>query len=273
MAKVHDGVSGECVRRVAGKFRGIHVGLLGASLCVLLYLGLVSLERGEGIVPVLLPVATNLTLTVFGAFAVGLMWEISSKRALVGEVQSHSDELLRDVGLSVSLASQGILIATTKFHSGVPWEKYFLEADEIDVCWWAGFAWLQQHRSSIEAAVQRNGARFRYVIPDVRDCDVLAQMVAASGVREEEIKVENDKVMNMLRCLNVKVDLHRVKRVPRYGMVRLGSRVIFFPYSLLEGRPQDRPTFVLDGDTALGQTFLRDFNGLLDNAQKDDSAV
>lgn len=71
-------------------------------------------------------------------FAVGLMWEISSKRALFGEVQSHSGELLRDVGLSVSLASQGILIATTKFHSGVLWEKYFLEADEIDVCWWVG---------------------------------------------------------------------------------------------------------------------------------------
>lgn len=46
MTKVHDGVSGECVRRVVGKFRGIYVGLLGASLCVLLYLGLVSLERG-----------------------------------------------------------------------------------------------------------------------------------------------------------------------------------------------------------------------------------
>jgi len=42
---------------------------------------------------------------------------------------------------------------------------------------------------------------------------------------------------------------------------------------MLEGRPQDRQTFVLDGDTALGQPFLRDFNGLLDNAKEDGSSV
>lgn len=118
-----------------------------------------------------------------------------------------------------------------------------------------GFAWLQQHRSSIEAAVQRNGARFRYVVPDVRDCDVLAQMVAASGVREEEIKAENDKVMNMVRCLNVKVDLHRVNRVPRYGMVMLGSRVVFFHIPCWKGARKTGRLLFLTAIRRLGSHF------------------
>ena len=64
------------------------------------------------------------------------------------------------------------------------------------------------------------------------------------------------------------VELFNTKKLPQYGMVRLGSRIVFFPYSHLRGRPLGRPTFVIDANSELGELFMRDFDELLKTAER-----
>ena len=93
-------------------------------------------------------------------------------------------------------------------------------------------------------------------------------MGALSGVTNEELKSEYVKASQELHSLGKAVELYNVRKIPQYGMVRLGHRVVFFPYSHLKDRPKSRPTFVIDANSELGKCFLRDFDALLENAER-----
>ena len=207
-------------------------------------------------------------LTLFAAFTVSFAWEVLGKNALLRELQDHTDKAFQDAGLSNTLANQGILHTTTDFGDELSWNKYIADADEIDVCWWAGLSWIQAHRPDIETAANKHKLRIRYVIPDTEDPAVLDQMVAVSGIKAEVLKSTYDSTCDELRPLGDMVELFNTKQLPQYGMVRLGSRIVFFPYSHLRGRPVGRPTFVIDTNSELGKCFLRDFDALLQTAER-----
>jgi len=202
-------------------------------------------------------------LTLFAAFTVSFAWEVLSKNALLRELQHHTDKAFRDAGLSNTLANQGILDTTTDFQQGIQWKQYIADAEEIDVCWWAGLGWVQTHRPDIETAANKHKLRIRYVIPDALDPDVLDQMVAMSGIKADVLKSTYESTCDELRPLGNMVKLFNTKKLPQYGMVRLGSNIVFFPYSHLRGRPLGRPTFVIDANSELGKRFLRDFDDLI----------
>ena len=97
---------------------------------------------------------------------------------------------------------------------------------------------------------------------------MLDQMVAVSRIEAEVLKSNYVSTCDELRPLGDMVKLFNTKQLPQYGMVRLGSRIVFFPYSHLRGRPVGRPTFVIDANSELGKCFLRDFDALLENAER-----
>ena len=108
----------------------------------------------------------------------------------------------------------------------------------------------------------------RYAIPNPYDKNTLFLMGALSGVTNKELESEYDKASQELHSLGKAVELYNVRKIPQYGMVRLGYRVVFFPYSHLKDRPKSRPTFVIDANSELGKCFLRDFDALLENAER-----
>ena len=103
----------------------------------------------------------------------------------------------------------------------------------------------------------------RYAIPSPYDEETLSLMGALSGVTEEELRSEYNKASQELRLLGKPVELYNIRKIPQYGMVRLGYRIVFFPYSHLKDRPKSRPTFVIDAKSELGKCFLRDFDDLI----------
>lgn len=247
---------------------GIFVCLYLALLCIIIVLALHLYHAGGNLWGVVYQLSDTVLLTLFAAFTVGFAWEVLGKNALLQELQHHTDKAFRDAGLSNTLADQGILHTTTDFQHGIPWNEYIADADEIDVCWWAGLSWLQGNRPTIEAAANENKLRIRYVIPDTKDPDVLDQMVAVSGIKAEDLKSTYDSTCVKLQPLGDMVELFNTKKLPQYGMVRLGSRIVFFPYSHLRGRPLGRPTFVIDANSELGELFMRDFDELLKTAER-----
>lgn len=92
---------------------------------------------------------------------------------------------------------------------------------------------------------------------------MLDQMVAVSGIKAKALKSTYKNTCDELQPLGDMVELFNTKRLPQYGMVRLGSRIVFFPYSHLRGRPLGRPTFVIDANSELGELFMRDFDDLI----------
>ena len=127
---------------------------------------------------------------------------------------------------------------------------------------------VQTHRPTIETVANKNKLRIRYVIPDTKDPDVLDQMVTVSGIKAEILDSTYVSTCDELQPLGDMVQLFNTKKLPQYGMVRLGSRIVFFPYSHLRGRPLGRPTFVIDANSELGELFMRDFDALLQTAER-----
>ncbi len=260
--KVRSGI----ITRLKGlrpKNPGIFVCLCLALLCIIIVLVLRLLDAGGDLWGVLYQLSDTVLLTLFAAFTVGFAWEVLGKNALLQELQHHIDKAARDAGLSNTLADQGILHTTTDFQGGINWNKYIADADEIDICWWAGLGWVQTHRPAIEKVANKNKLRIRYVIPDTKDPAVLDQMVAVSRIKAEVLKSTYDSTCVDLQPLGNMVELFNTKQLPQYGMVRLGSRIVFFPYSHLRGRPLGRPTFVIDANSELGELFMRDFDDLI----------
>ena len=237
--------------------------LLFAFLCIIVILVLRLHDAGGDVWGVVYQLCDTVLLTLFAAFTVSFAWEVLSKNALLRELQHHTDKAFRDAGLSNTLANQGILHTTTDFQQGISWQDYIADADEIDICWWGGLGWVQTHRPDIETAANKHKLQIRYVIPDTMDPDVLDQMVAVSGIKAQVLKSTYESACDVLRPLGNMVKLFNKKQLPQYGMVRLGSRIVFFPYSHLRGRPLGRPTFVIDANSELGKRFLRDFDDLI----------
>ena len=246
---------------------GIFVCLCLALLCIIIVLVLRLLDAGGDLWGMLYQLSDTVLLTLFAAFTVGFAWEVLGKNALLQELQHHIDKAVRDAGLSNTLADQGILHTTTNFHK-IDWDKYIADAGEIDVCWWAGSAWLRGNADAIKEAIQTRQIRMRYAIPNPYDKETLFLMGALSGVTNKELESEYDKATQELHSLGKPAELYNVKKIPQYGMVRLGYRIVFFPYSHLKDRPKSRPTFVIDANSELGKRFLRDFDALLENAER-----
>ena len=238
------------------------------------FIGDLCLRRyysGSDVFDILYLLLDNVLITIITACTIGILWEVSGKNDLIQEIQQHTDKSLQEAGLSNTLADQGILHTTTDFEQEIPWKNYIANADEIDVCWWAGLGWVQRHRPTIETTANKNKLRIRYVIPDAGNDNILTQMTAISGIKSEQLKESYTSVCEELQPLGKIVELHKIKKLPQYGMVRLGSRIVFFPYSHLRGRPIGRPTFVIDSNSELGERFMRDFEDLLRDNEESSS--
>ena len=239
-----------------------------ALICIISVLLLRLGNAGGDVRGVVYQFVDTVLLTLFAAFTVSFAWEVLSKNALLRELQDHTDKAFQDAGLSNTLANQGILHTTTDFAHEISWNKYIADADEIDVCWWAGSEWLRGNANAIKEAIQTRQVRMRYAIPNPYDENTLFLMGALSGITVKELETEYDRASQELHSLGKPVELYNVRKIPQYGMVRLGHRVVFFPYSHLKDRPKSRPTFVIDAKSELGKCFLRDSDALLENAER-----
>ena len=238
-----------------------------AFFCFIFDLCLRTYCSGSNVFDILCSLLDNVSITIITACTIGILWEVSGKNDLIQEIQQHTDKSLREAGLSNTLADQGILHTTTNFHK-IKWDEYIADADEIEVCWWAGSAWLRGNADAIKEAIQTRQVRMRYAIPNPYDKNTLFLMGVLSGVTNKELESEYDKATQELHSLGKPAELYNVRKIPQYGMVRLGYRIVFFPYSHLKHRPKSRPTFVIDANSELGKCFLRDFDALLQTAER-----
>lgn len=204
------------------KNSGIFVCLCLALFCIIIVLVLRLLDAGGDLWGVLYQLSDTVLLTLFAAFTVGFAWEVLGKNALLQELQHHIDKAVRDAGLSNALADQGILRTRTNFHK-IDWDEYIADADEIDVCWWAGSAWLRGNADAIKEAIQTRQVRMRYAIPNPYDKNTLFLMGALSGVTNKELESEYDKATQELHSLGKPAELYNVKKNPtvRNGPTRV----------------------------------------------------
>ena len=125
-----------------------------AFTCFIFVLCLHTYRDGSNVFDILWTLLDNASSTIITACTIGILWEVSGKNDLIQEIQQHTDKSLRDAGLSNTLADQGILHTTMEFKDGIRWKKYIADADEIDVCWWAGSEWLRGNTNAIKTAIK-----------------------------------------------------------------------------------------------------------------------
>ena len=62
-------------------------------------------------------------------------------------------------------------------------------------------------------------------------------MVTVSGIKAEILDSTYDSTCDELQPLGDMVELFNTKQLPQYGMVRLGSRIVFFSIFSSAGTP------------------------------------
>lgn len=240
--------------------------------CIIAFVTLSSFENIAGSTA-LKNAVLGLVSALLGAGVVGLLWEYGSKKSFTLEMQqsfsSMMDTLARRASIASIVENDGLIGVTSDFHYGIPWREYIRDSNDIDVCWWAGETWLTQNMSAINEQISSTDLTIRYLIPDTGDRVILEQMMKDSGLPESKLSVATYEARTTLDSFGDNATLVLMKRVPRFAMIRIGWRVIFFPYALSPGKNQDRPTFVLDARKPLGKLFCEDFESMWRLAKTD----
>jgi hypothetical protein len=206
--------------------------------------------------------------SLLGACMVGLLWEMTSKRAFLEEV---ADELGAKVAviatsnnLATSLEREGIVLVTRDFHSGIPWRDYIDKADSIDLLWWAGRSWLRQHASALDERRSSRSLSVRMLLPDTSTKVIVSQMSRDSTYDIAALRNATAEAVSLARTVfgdNLRIYL--LPYAPRCMYIRLGDYVIYSTYPNVPGLNIARPTLVCMKDKGVGNAVGIEFEQAL----------
>lgn len=209
-----------------------------------------------------------LVSSLLGAAVVGLLWEQGSKRAFGLEMQRTFTHMVEAVARQATIASQaereGLLAVTRDFHFGIPWSEYIDDADSIDICWWAGRTWFKQNMDSLRSRAEDGGLHIRVVTPDTDLDPLLEQMHRDSGLSKDNLRLATDELRDILSTFPANsVEWFKAKSVPRYACIRVGRKLVYFPYALVAGRSTGRPCLICAIGSPLGDQIKSELEGIL----------
>lgn len=236
--------------------------LVVVLICIGLFVVINTFASVFGSLP-LKSAAMGVVSAILGASVVGLLWEVTVRRAFADEMRLQFTELLGNaIGQTVLGSvgeSEGVISLTRDFHHGIPWGKYIADSADIDLCWWAGSAWIEQNLVELRIRAEK-GLKLRLVVPDVGRTDVINQMAKDSGLSVATLKQATIDAVELLSTLpNNCASVRYSHRVPRYMFIRLGNIVMFATYPLSPGKNSGRPTVLCSISGPMGSGALEEF--------------
>jgi hypothetical protein len=109
---------------------------------------------------------------VFSSVALAALWEFWQKAAFTEEV------LYRGEGMG-GLRKAGVVSFSSRFQTGVPWDRLFKRTKEIDLFFTHASGWRSSNLHLLEE-FSRRGGRIRVALPDP-DNDALMKSLAVWG--------------------------------------------------------------------------------------------
>lgn len=179
--------------------------------------------------------------SLFGAVALGFLWELAGKRAL-------ADEMYERFGTSSDVRTAGLIGIGSSYVSDPDWETYFSGVTRLDIVVAYAHTWRNQHLPQLREVASRADARIRVYLPDPDDSEGISVLAYRFGYDAERLKRNIEEARQEFTRLATPngADVQVLYR-PAYSVFsfyRFDSVAVVTLYSHSRERQPNVPTFV-----------------------------
>ncbi|TDB96757.1 hypothetical protein [Actinomadura sp. 7K534] len=198
---------------------------------------------------------------LFGAVALGFLWELVGKRAL-------ADEMYERFGTSSDVKTAGLVGIGSSYVSDPDWESYFSGVTRLDIVVAYAHTWRNQHLAQLREVASRADARIRVYLPDPEDTDGIAVLAYRFGYDVDRLKRNIEEARHEFMGLAVPhgADVQVLYR-PAYSVFsfyRFDSIAVVTLYSHSRARQPNVPTFVCRSGGSLFKFVYEELAALRD---------
>lgn len=193
---------------------------------------------------------------LIASIAIGLVWELFSKRAFYAEALSES-RLVDDI------VTTGLIGASAKWQGNIAWEELFRTADTVKIFFAYGRTWRNTYHEQIDEFASRSNTRATLVLPDPDNSIVMDSISLRTGTNTEDLanrvrESTKDFIGIFEKYGNHNLSIWYVPFAPTYSYYCFDEKAIFSVYQHRLERAEV-PTFIVEKGGTLYDFFKEEF--------------
>jgi hypothetical protein len=193
---------------------------------------------------------------LIASIAIGLVWELFSKRAFYAEALSES-RLVDDIVVT------GLIGASAKWQGNVDWEKLFRTTETVKIFYAYGRTWRNTYHQQIDEFASRPNTRATIVLPNPDDPIVMGGISKRTGADAEDLanrvrESAQDFIEIFERYGRYKLTIWYVPFAPTYSYYCFDEKAVFSIYQHRLERAEV-PTFIIEKGGTLYDFFNDEF--------------
>ncbi|MGC4957895.1 hypothetical protein ACLQ2P_32265 [Actinomadura citrea] len=179
--------------------------------------------------------------SIFGAVALGFLWELIGKRAL-------ADEMYERFGTSADVQTAGLVGVGSSYVSDPDWATYFSGVSRLDIMVAYAHTWRNQHLAKLREVASRTDARIHVYLPDPEDTAGITALADKFGYDVERLKRDIEDAREgfsaLARPQGAEVQVFYRPAYSVFSFYRFDSVAVMTLYSHSRERQPNVPTFV-----------------------------
>jgi hypothetical protein len=211
--------------------------------------------------------ALQAVLREFGALfvasvAVAVLWELSSRRALLAE-------MLAETKLVEEVETTGLSGVSAEWHGKIDWGGLFDSSDRFELLFAYGRTWRNTYRDALEKFASRKNVRATIVLPDPDDPRVVEELARRFSQTPEQLaqnvrEAQQDfiTVFNRAGDARRKLSIWFIPLAPVWSYYRFNGGAVFTLYKHKPGR-EEVPTFTVKKGGTLYTFFKKEYDALV----------
>lgn len=212
--------------------------------------------------PRLLLITSNLGGLLVASLSLSIIWELTIKRSFLYEIYEVSK-------ISSALRESGLSGVSFDFYR-LDWEGYFQSAKEVDIFLTYGGSWRGAVENYIKSFALRTGVKIRLILPDPENQLLVSELARRFNKTEAEMKSRIERAISEFNVLltgkSCDYKLYLTTCAPLYGYYKFDRKMAITIFTQGVSKTSV-PTFLIDGDGALPNFFINDFDHLIAQAR------
>jgi hypothetical protein len=230
---------------------------------LIIFLG-VSLRKppGERFIDIIGTALDYLGGGVFVIASVSLIWDLFIRRDFL-------QEILEKAKISTDINFWGIEKITDSFHEEIDWKSLIQNSNKIDIFFAYGRTWRGAHEIDLRQAAENKDVRFRVVLPDPDNHQIVSELARRFVLTPEEVKRRIEEAATFFKTLNRKqneagaaIEIWYLPESPVFSFYRFDSTTILALYRHKKERGSV-PTIVCKKGGSLYEFIKQEFDVMI----------
>jgi hypothetical protein len=232
---------------------------------LIIFLG-VSLRKppGERFIDIIGTALDYLGGGIFVVASVSLIWDLFMRRDFL-------QEILEKARISRDISIWGIEKITDSFHEDIDWKSLIQNSNKIDIFFAYGRTWRGTHEFDLKQAAENKDVRFRVVLPDPDNQQILNELAHRFNLAPDEVKKRIEEASTFFKTLSRKqngdgaaIEIWYLSESPVFSFYRFDSTGILALYRNKKERGSV-PTIVCKKGGSLYEFIRQEFDVMIDS--------